>query len=216
LEVNIDYCRENGIQIARRFTGGGTVYHDEGNLNFSICVDQDEPYVTRKLDELYWNFIGSIARGLRSIGISAQYDSNGSCLRIQRKKITGTAGWMKKGVSFVHGTLLIEADLDRLSNSLQAPSGQQELFLNGKRVRCKESRKDIVTTINNEVEEKPADHDIKHSIIRSFEELTESRIIDSKISKEEKKLAGSLFKDLYSKSEWNLGIPPKESIDLSE
>jgi lipoate-protein ligase A len=207
LEVNIDYCREHEIQIARRFTGGGTVYQDKGNLNFSICVDQNEPYVTRKLDELYWNFIGSMATGLQNINIPVQYDPRGSCLRIHRKKITGTAGWMKQGISFIHGTLLIDANLDILTNSLQAPEGQQELFLNGKRVRCKRSRKDIVTTIVNEMEEKPNDQDIKYAIIRSIEKLTESRIIERKISKEERKIASSLYKECYSKNEWNLGIP---------
>ena len=211
LEVNIGYCKEKGIQVARRFTGGGTVYHDKGNLNFSICVDQNEPYVTRKLDELYWNFIGSMATGLQSINIPVQYDPKGSCLRIQRKKITGTAGWMKQGVSFIHGTLLIDANLDVLNKSLQAPPGQQELFLHGKQVRCKKSRKDIVTTIASEMEENPTDQDIKHSIIWSIEKLTESRIIEDKISKAERKIQSSLLKDQYSKDEWNLGIPPLNS-----
>lgn len=207
LEVNTKYCREHEIQIARRFTGGGAVYHDLGNLNFSICVDQNEPYVTKQLDELYWNFIGSMASGLQKINIPSQYDPNGSCLRIRRKKITGTAGWMKQGVSFIHGTLLIEANLETLARSLHAPPGQQELFLKGKKVRCKESRKDIVTTIANEIQERPSDQDIKQSIVRSIEKLTGYSLVEGKISKEEKKTADSLYKEQYSNSEWNLGVP---------
>lgn len=207
LEVNIEYCKENEVQIARRFTGGGAVYHDMGNLNFSICVDQNEPYVTKHLDELYWNFIGSIATGLQSINIPAQYDPNGSCLRMQRKKITGTAGWMKQGVSFIHGTLLIEANLETLARSLHAPSGQQELYLKGKRVRCKESKKDIVTTIGNEVEDRPSDQEIKQSIIGSIENLTGCPLVEGKISKEERKAADSMYREQYSNTEWNLGVP---------
>jgi lipoate-protein ligase A len=207
LEVNVNYCREHEIKIARRFTGGGTVYHDIGNLNFSICVDQNEPYVTRRLDELYWNFIGSIASGLQYIGIPVSYDPNGSCLRIQRKKITGTAGWMKKGVSFIHGTLLIDTDLEKLKHSLKAPPGQEELYLKGKKVRCKESRKDVVTTIIHEVPERPSDEEIKQSIIRSIEKISNSKIEHGPPTKQEKKTAEALYQSHYSQPEWNLGIP---------
>jgi lipoate-protein ligase A len=207
LEVNIDYCTDNGIQIARRFTGGGTVYHDIGNLNFSICVDQSESYVTRTLDELYWNFVGSIASGLQKIGIPAQYDSNGFCLRLNRKKITGTAGWMKQGVSFIHGTLLIEADLKKLALSLDAPAGQKELYLKGRKVRCKGSRKDIVTTIALEIPTRPSDQEIKDSIIESVERLTNSKIERGSLSKQEKKTAEALYQSRYSQAEWNLGEP---------
>jgi lipoate-protein ligase A len=207
LEVNLEFCEEHGVQIARRFTGGGSVYHDLGNLNFSICVDQNEPYVTKHLDELYWNFIGGMATGLQRINIPVQYDPNGACLRLQRKKITGTAGWMKRGVSFIHGTLLIDANLETLAKCLHAPPGQQELFLKGKRVRCKDSRRDIVTTITNELGERPEDQVIKESMVRSIQDLTGCSIIEGKISKEEKKASDSLYKEQYSNKEWNLGVP---------
>ena len=86
-EVNMAYCKDKGIEIARRFTGGGTVFHDKNNLNFAICLDQSEPYVNRTLNELYWNFIGGIATSLREIGILVNFDSYRSCLRIKGKNL---------------------------------------------------------------------------------------------------------------------------------
>ena len=77
-EVNIAYCEENQIAIARRFTGGGTVYHDPGNLNFSICVAKSERYVPRSLKDIYERFIGGVTEGLRSLGIPTEYDPDRS------------------------------------------------------------------------------------------------------------------------------------------
>lgn len=205
-EANISYCQENNISIARRFTGGGTVYHDEGNLNFTICLDQTEPYVTRTLNELYWNFIGFIAAGLQEIGIPVRYDTYRNCLRINGKKITGTAGWIKQGVSFIHGTILIDADLSILKKCLTIPRNQPLYARDNRRIRCVESKRDVVTTIAKEVPDRPSDVEIMSAITRSIERLSEEQIPRGKISQVERDYAESLYQNLYSQSDWNLGI----------
>ncbi len=204
-EVNIEYCRTHDVTIARRFTGGGTVFHDEGNLNFSICLDQKEPYVCKTLNELYWNFIGSMVYDLQQIGIPANFDSYRSCIRINGKKITGTAGWIKQGVSFIHGTLLIDSDLDTLSESLNVPPNQPEYLRDNRRLRCLESKRDTVTTIRREVENSPSDGEIKSAIIKTMEKISESRMRRGKLDDEEVELAESLYQTRYSQPEWNLG-----------
>ncbi|MHA1905565.1 MAG: lipoate--protein ligase family protein [Candidatus Thorarchaeota archaeon] len=204
-EANIGYCQENDIPIARRFTGGGAVYHDEGNLNFTICLDQSEPYVTRTLNELYWNFIGFIASGLQEIGIPVRYDTYRNCLRIKGKKISGTAGWIKQGVSFIHGTLLVDADLSVLKKCLTIPPDQPVYARDNRRIRCVESKRDIVTTIHKEVVESPSDKDIMTAITQSLERLSEEQIPRGNFSQEERDYAESLYQDLYSQSNWNLG-----------
>ena len=124
-EVNLSYCKEKKIAIARRFTGGGAVFHDPGNLNFSICVNRREKYVPKTLGEIYELFVGNVATSLQSLDVPASYDPVGSCIRINDMKITGTAGWLKRGVAFLHGTLLINADLTMLQQSLSAQKSNQ-------------------------------------------------------------------------------------------
>ncbi|MHA1959318.1 MAG: lipoate--protein ligase family protein [Candidatus Thorarchaeota archaeon] len=212
-EANIAYCMRYGIPIARRFTGGGAVYHDEGNLNVTLCLDQKEPSVSRTLGELYWNFFGKIASGLQEIGIPARFDPDRYCLRIDRKKITGTAGWIKQGVSFIHGTLLIDADLGTLGECLKVPSNQPVYLRDKSRVRCKESKRDVVTTISSEIESKPSVDEIKSAITRSIETLAGGDLTRGSLTAEEKDAAESLYQTRYRLSEWNLGTEVRGSND---
>jgi lipoate-protein ligase A len=209
-ETNIAYCKENNIPIARRFTGGGTVFHDSGNLNFTICLDQSESYVCRTLNELYWNFVGAIAAGLRSVGIPATYDSYRSCLRINGKKITGTAGWIKQGVSFIHGTILIDSNLEQLKRALDVPPNQPEYLRDNRRIRCLESKRDRVTCIADELTSRPSDVEIKNAIIATLEEISEDTIRIGELLEEETARAESLYQNRYSQLEWNLGTLAQE------
>jgi len=204
-EVNIEFCRNNDISIARRFTGGGTVFHDEGNLNISFCLDQSESYVSRTLRELYWNFIGTVARGLRNIGIEASYDPNRSCIRIKGRKITGSAGWLKQGVSFLHGTLLLSANLEMLKKALSPPLNQPVYLRDGRSIRCKESKKDIVTTITTVYDSPPTEDEIKQAIIDSIVAFTGAEIAEDTFTEKETAMANSLYHTQYKTNKWNLG-----------
>jgi lipoate-protein ligase A len=208
-EVNMQFCQENGIPIARRFTGGGTVYHDQGNLNFTICADQKEVYVKRTLPELYEVFIGGIAERLQERGIPAIFDPYRSCLRINGKKITGTAGWVKQGVSFIHGTMLIDSNLEILHESLSIPNGQTPYSREGK-IRCMESKRDVVTNISNEIESRPSDTEIEVAIAGSIESISGTYVCPGKLTDEELKVAQSLYQTRYSQTKWNMGTPVPE------
>jgi lipoate-protein ligase A len=206
LEVNIKFCNEHDIPIARRFTGGGTVYHDSGNLNFTLCLDQSDICVPRTLNELYWNFIGIIASSLRKIGIPARFDPNRNCIRVLGKKITGTAGWIKSGISFVHGTLLINSDLELLRNCLEVPENQPVYLRDNRRIRCIKSKRDRVVTVVNGSENPPSEEKIKQAIIKGLEEFCEDTIRTGSLTDEELLAAESLYQTRYSQEKWNMGV----------
>ncbi len=204
-ELDIHYCQSNNIAIARRFTGGGTVYQDQGNLNFTICAQQKEDYVPKRLPQLYKGFVGEIAYQLQKIGIPARFDAQRSCLRIQEKKITGTAGWVKRGVSFIHGTLLVDADLSALKRCLEIPAGQPKYLRMDRKTRCFESTRDRVTNIIEEVPEAPSEEEIAAAIIRSVEAVSSVSIAKGSLTREERDTAHSLYQSRYSLTDWNLG-----------
>ncbi|NHI89865.1 MAG: lipoate--protein ligase family protein [Candidatus Thorarchaeota archaeon] len=215
-EVDLAYCKENKIGIARRFTGGGSVYHDLGNLNFSICVGRDEDYVPRTLKEIYDLFIGNISAALQSLGVPTRYDPVRSCIRISDLKITGTAGWLKRGTAFLHGTLLVKANLEMLAQSL-APPAHQPVFLRDRtRVRCMDSKRDYVTNISDQVDDCPSKDEIKNAIVQSLEKISNQRFHSGVLTKEEKDTAEALYQSRYSQTEWNLGTPAQRDRGITK
>jgi len=204
-EVNLEFCRDNNISIARRFTGGGAVFHDLGNLNFALRLYQSHDYVPRGLKELYETFIGAITDSLTSINIPARFDPVGSCIRIGKKKISGTAGWIKQGISFIHGTLLVDADLKMLEKSLSPPEGQPVFLRDKTRIRCMDSKRDIVTNIASEVEDCPTRDEIRSAIVETLSEFAGNSIDEGTLTDAEVDTSQALYHSHYKHESWNMG-----------
>lgn len=123
-EVDPRACEQLGIPVYRRFTGGGAVYHDPGNLNVTIVVRRDDsPFAGRpefsRPPGLYRLVLEPLAVAARSLGapaIAAERD-----LLVGGAKIGGVAAWIDREVVLVHGTLLIDADLATLERVLDGP-----------------------------------------------------------------------------------------------
>jgi len=206
-EVDLAYCEDKGISIARRFTGGGAVFHDLGNLNFALRLHQSHSYVPRGLKELYHTFIGRVTQSLVSLNIPAKFDPMGSSIRINGRKISGTAGWIKGGISFIHGTLLVNADLDMLQRCLTPPERQQVYLRDKTRIRCMDSIHDTVTNISLEVENCPTSDEIQAAITKTLEEMTGVEVAEGNPTKSENDAAQALYHSQYTQPSWNLGTP---------
>lgn len=110
-EVNLDYCREHGIAISRRKSGGGCVYSDEGNIMFSfIC---DEPNV----QTVFARCMRLTAEALQSIGIDATVTGRNDVM-VDGRKVAGAAFYRTGGRSVMHNTLLVHSDLTVLSRAI--------------------------------------------------------------------------------------------------
>lgn len=110
-EVNIDYLRQQGITLARRVTGGGAVYHDLGNLNYTIVgrsadLERDYPEYTRHM-----------LRALQALGVDAELSGRNDIL-VGGRKVSGYAKRVYKDRLMVHGTLMYDVDLSRLTAAL--------------------------------------------------------------------------------------------------
>jgi lipoate-protein ligase A len=114
-ECQVEYCKENGIHVARRLSGGGTVFHGPGNLNF--CFIKNGTDASKLID--FKRHLEPVIQFLHSIGIPAEYSGRNDIL-VDGYKISGNAEhvYSKKKRVIHHGTLLYDADLDSLRSSI--------------------------------------------------------------------------------------------------
>lgn len=136
-EVNLEYLAENDISLVRRVTGGGAVYHDLQNVNYSIVrplgsdcscsgvcgssgianSDSDG------LDDFYSPSVEIFAAALRELGIDAQLSGRNDIF-VDGLKISGYARRIHKNMELVHGTLMYNVDIQTLTNVLDTPSSK--------------------------------------------------------------------------------------------
>ena len=135
-ELNMEYIKENNIHIVRRITGGGAVYHDLGNVNYTFISSKNSH---KGIDFEY--FTKPILEALSELGLSASLSGRNDIL-IDGRKISGNAQFTNQNTVLHHGTLLFDSDLSVLSQALKV----DEEKIKSKAIKSVRSR---VTNIKN-------------------------------------------------------------------
>jgi lipoate---protein ligase len=112
-EVNLDYCHKLSIPVIRRKSGGGAVYHDLGNLNYSFIFHKPENELALSAD-----FLHKISNWLLQLGVNTKIGKRKDLWLPNDTKISGTASRVQRSRIMNHGTLLLDADLICLQNTL--------------------------------------------------------------------------------------------------
>ena len=121
-EVNVPYCREHGIQMYRRKSGGGCVYADKGNVMFSYVTSDTNVNLT------FHRFINMLVLVLRRLGVEATGSSRNDVL-VDGRKVSGTAFYHLPNASIVHGTMLYDTMMENMVAAITPP--QEKLQKNG-------------------------------------------------------------------------------------
>src|SRR5438034_1575497 len=171
LEVNYDACKETGTQVVRRFTGGGAVYHDAGNLNYAISLKKGHPLVPdNDLQLVFQRLSEGTVEGLRSLGVQAEFQPIND-IQVDGKKVSGAAGSVRWGTVFHHGCILVASDLAILGRVLNVP----RVKLADRHVASVQKR---VTTVRDELQKDLTTRDVRDAIVRRIEHSYNVRLVE--------------------------------------
>jgi len=193
-EIDLAYARQKGIKVARRVSGGGTVFHDLGNLNFSFISNGEEGKLIN-----YRKYASLIVEVLAKLGIEASYSKRDDIL-IDGMKISGNASHVYKQRVLHHGTLLFSSDLSDLSKALKT---KPELFTD-KAVKSVRSK---VTNISDHLKNKIGVKVFRDAIIKHIVENHKG--VPYIYSDADIQEISRLREERFSTWEWNFGYSPK-------
>lgn len=193
-EINSDFVEKNAVKVVRRMSGGGAVYHDLGNLNFTFIVtgDSDGLFDFKK-------FTLPILKMLDFYGVKAELNGRND-LTIESKKFSGNSQYARKGTLLHHGTLMVSSDLDDLEEALKVSADKFE----SKGVKSIRSR---VTNISDHTELNIDVIEFKDMLSKFIEEQHECWE-EIQISKSQLDEVKKLVDSKYSTWEWNFGKSP--------
>src|SRR6267378_3067123 len=197
LEVNFDACKETGTTVVRRFTGGGAVYHDAGNLNYAISLRKGHPLVPdADLQLVFKKLSEGAVEGLRRLGVKAEFQPIND-IQVEGKKISGAAGSIRWNSVFHHGCILVNSDLSILGKVLNVP----RVKLEDRHVASVQKR---VTTVRDELGREISTREVRDAIVGGIECCYGVQVESGVLMKEELALADELYQTKYSRLEWNL------------
>ncbi len=198
-EIDLRYIEEQEILLARRISGGGAVYHDQGNLNYSFITNEKTGDYIR-----FGYYTAPVIALLNDLGVKAVLGSRNE-VSTEEGKISGTASHVYKSRVLHHGTLLFNADLDRLAHCLYTDA----LQFRDKAVRSVRSKVVNISTLLKDKMDAPDFYDhVFNTMLRSDPGNTVYVF-----SEGDRRAIGKLREQKYTGWDWNYGYSPKYVVE---
>ncbi len=214
--VDMEMCREHGVEVVRRLTGGEGVLHDD-ELTYSIMIPFNHPrFDGRGIIDSYRTISRALVKGLRDIGLESSMAgegptradpmSGGVCFYTPTvyevtsggKKIVGSAQTREKGIILQHGSVPMDWDPDVLLDVTGIKGPEREQFKGFLLQRA--------TTIKEQLGRRVEYRELSESFARAFGEVFDVELEESKYSLQEEKMTRFLVDTRYGKDDWNLKL----------
>lgn len=200
-EINTDYVDSNGIHVVRRLSGGGAVYHDLGNLNYSfITVDDGESFRN------FRKFTEPVVKALNELGVNAELSGRND-LMAEGRKVSGNAQFSTRGRMYSHGTLMFDTNVDEVVSALKVSKEKIE----SKGIKSIRSR---VANISEFLQEPMTVEEFRSKILHSIFE-GEENVKYWELTDKDWEGIHEISRERYGNWDWNYGKSPKFNVKHS-
>jgi lipoate---protein ligase len=198
-EVNLDVAKQLGVDVIRRISGGGTVYHDfEGEVTYSVIAKTSD-IGSNDITTVYTKIYEAITDALRLLGVPADFSSgdakNCPNLNVNGKKISGSSQTITRGVVLQHGTLLLSVDLEKMFQLLK--------LRNACCTQAVDIAKRKITSIQDELRHRILPETVVKALEQGFRAIFKIQLEEDELTPNEVEIANKLYKEKYLTKEWN-------------
>lgn len=188
--VDLVACEKLRVNVIRRISGGGAVYHDYGNINYSVFVKKESLEANLRaavedVEKSYTIFCRGVIEGLETLGIDS-YSIKGNIM-VKGKKVSGSAQHRLYNVILHHGTLMVDVNMEVLEQILRISNSERSLI-------------NLYEVLPNKV---PSDM-IKDALQNGFEKTFNIKLKRGSLTSNEKHTAKKLYRMKYSQTWWNI------------
>lgn len=196
-EINDEYVKENNIHVVRRLSGGGAVYHDLGNLNFSFIMTDDG-----RSFHNFKKFTEPVVAALQSLGVNAELSGRND-IQVGERKISGNAQYFSGGRMFNHGTLLFDSEIEHVVNALKV----NQVKVQSKATKSIRSR---VANISEFLEKPMRIEEFRSYLLNHI--FAGQEIEEYVLTEQDWANIDQLSKTRYQTWEWNYGESPRSNF----
>ncbi|MCP3026732.1 lipoate--protein ligase [Halobacillus sp. A5] len=203
-EINTNYVDENGIHVVRRLSGGGAVYHDLGNLNFSFITKDDGDSFHD-----FAKFTEPVTQALNKLGVAAELSGRNDIV-VDGRKISGNAQFSTRGRMFSHGTLMLDSEIENVVSALNVKTEK----IKSKGIKSIRSR---VANISEYLEQSITMDEFKHLILRYIFDVEDVKNVPQyKLTEQDWAEIYKIADERYRNWDWNYGKSPKFNIQQTK